>query len=361
MIIRYLLILVIFLVCTSCLPRRPFNEEEWRRQVAHTKREMLYAEHFKDGKYFNPWMPMEERGILTILRWKFEKKQNYTQEEMTFLPGFIPHLKTRIKSMPDGDFIAWIGHGTFLMRINGEYWLTDPIFNQRALLPKRKTPPGITAEEIKELGGRLTVIVSHNHYDHLDIDSISSLPEDTRIFVPLGLKDFVGSMNKANVVEMDWWQTIDCGNGINLIALPAQHWSRRIGQGFNETLWLSYMIVTPSFTIYYGADSGYFIGYKEFGKKFPHIDFALLPTTAYQPRWFMHYAHMDINEVLQAFDDLNARYFIPTQWGTFHLGDEPPGFPIMELRRQIQSRRLDKSRFIIMDIGEVIPIVKKIR
>jgi L-ascorbate metabolism protein UlaG (beta-lactamase superfamily) len=126
-----------------------------------------------------------------------------------------------------------------------------------------------------------------------------------------------------------------------------------MGQDFNETLWASYMLITPGVKIYLGGDSGYFIGYREIGRRFPGIDYALLPTTAYHPRWFMYYSHMNIDEAIAAFADLEARYMIPHQWGTFQLGDEPPGYPCLDLKRQIAEKRLDASRFIIMDIGEI--------
>jgi L-ascorbate metabolism protein UlaG (beta-lactamase superfamily) len=138
--------------------------------------------------------------------------------------------------------------------------------------------------------------------------------------------------------------------------LPAQHWSRRISQGIDTTLLASFLLVTPNATIYYGGDSGYFIGYKEIGKVYPGIDYALLPVGAYHPRWFMHYAHMDIKEVLQAFGDLNAKYFIPSQWGTFQLGNEPIGYPIIDLKRTMTEQGFDASRAIIMNLGEIIPI-----
>jgi N-acyl-phosphatidylethanolamine-hydrolysing phospholipase D len=267
-------------------------------------------------------------------------------------------MKKRIRSMPAGDFIAWIGHGTFLLRLQGEYWLTDPIFSERALLPKRVTPPAMAGKELRDLAPRVNVLISHNHYDHLDVESIRSLPEDSRIYLPLGLKNYVESFHKGPVQELDWWQEIKLGEGKKIICLPAQHWSRRIGQGHNETLWASFLLSTPGVTIYYGADSGYFIGYREFGKKFPNIDYALLATTAYHPRWFMHYAHVNIPEVLDAFHDLGAHYFIPAQWGTFPLGDEPPGYPALDLRRTIRERNLDPSHFRILDIGQIEPIRK---
>ncbi|MBN1103493.1 MAG: hypothetical protein JXL84_08800, partial [Deltaproteobacteria bacterium] len=189
-----------------------------------------------------------------------------------------------------------------------------------------------------------------------DVDSIRSLPENSRIFVPLGLKAYVESIHRGEVRELDWWESMNVGDGSRLVCLPAQHWSRRIGQGTNSTLWASFMLISPETTIYYGGDSGYFIGYREFGRRFPGIDYALLSTTAYHPRWFMHYAHKNIPEVLDAFRELGARHFIPTQWGTFPLGDEPPGYPALDLKRVIRERNLDPSRFMIMDVGEVVEI-----
>jgi L-ascorbate metabolism protein UlaG (beta-lactamase superfamily) len=338
----------------------PFDEVNWRRRVEDQSAEKLYAPHFNDGKYFNPWMPMEHGGFWRFLKWKLSPNAQYSEEEKNYKPKFIPELKKRIQSIPEGDFIAWIGHSTFLMRLRGEYWITDPIFSGRALLPKRITPPAITGEELKALTPRLNVVISHNHYDHLDADSIRSLPENTRFFVTLGLKEYVESLHKGAVREMDWWESADAGGGARLICLPAQHWSRRFGQGYNRTLWASFLLITPGTLIYYGGDSGYFMGYKEFGKKFPNIDYALLDTTAYHPRWFMHYAHKNMPEALDAFQDLGAKFFIPTQWGTFALGDEPPGYPALDLKRTIKERNLDPSRFLTLDIGQIEPIRKPV-
>lgn len=344
----------------SCIYSPPvFDEAAWRNKVNEQKPEKLYSTHFEDGRYFNPWSTTMHGGFLRFLKWKFSHSAEYTEEEKTFLPDIIPNLKERIISMPSGDFIAWVGHATFIIRVEGEYFITDPIFSERALLPKRKTPPAITGKDIGEITERINVLISHNHYDHLDKESIRTLPEQSRIFVPMGLKKYVEALSGRHVEQMDWWQTFDAGKGIKIVCLPAQHWSRRIGQKVNTTLWSSFMIITPTTKIYYAADSGYFIGYREIGKRFPGIDYVLMPTTAYQPRWFMHYAHMDIDEAISAFGDLKAKYFIPTQWGTFHLGDEPPGYPILELKRQIRDKSLDPTSFIIMDIGEIVPISKR--
>lgn len=345
----------LLLFLTSCIHAPgPFDEAAWRREVESRNVEALYAAHSRDGRYFNPWMPMENVGFGRLLKWKlFSAKARYTDEEKAFRPAVIPRLKERIQSLPEGDFIAWLGHASFLMRLQGQYWLTDPNLSDRAFWVKRVTPPAITAAEIGELTSAPNILISHNHYDHLNTDTLRSMPEGTRFVVPRGLKAYVETFHRGQVTEMDWWETLQAGHGAEIVCLPAQHWSRRIGQDVNTTLWASFLLRTPATSVYFGADSGYFIGYKEFGRRFPGIQYALLDTTAMHPRWFMHYAHKDISETIQAFQDLQAARFIATQWGTFHLGDEPPGYPALDLKRTIRDRGLEESRYFIMDIGQI--------
>ena len=131
------------LLLSSCLlPGRPFDEKKWREQVASADPALLYAPHRADGAYFNPWMP-QQKGFRDLLRWQLSEKTSYPPAEENDIPGVAPDLRERILSSP-GDFIAWIGHATFLIRIGGVYWITDPVFSERALLPKRKTPPLIS-------------------------------------------------------------------------------------------------------------------------------------------------------------------------------------------------------------------------
>jgi len=363
--IPFLPAIVLCVILLSCAAGdRTFGERDWRERADAADPSALRATHERDGSYFNPWMPAEDiGGFSRFLRWKFSSKTSYTEEEQIYLPAVLPDAVGRIRALPaDQDFILWIGHASFLIRIGGEIWLTDPMFSARALLPRRRTPPALSAEDIRQLGSkRINVVISHNHYDHLDRESLRALPDDARIFVPLGLKDYVRDLGKPQVLEMDWWQAIECGNGVRLVCLPAQHWSRRFAQGRDRTLWASYLIASPGSTVYFGGDSGYFIGYREIGRMFPGIDYALMPTTAYHPRWFMHYAHMNIDEALDAFDDLKARYFIPTQWGAFDLGDEPAGYPGLDLERTIKKRNVDPSRILILDVGQIVLIETKAR
>ena len=343
-----------FFSCSS-RDKENFSETVWATRVEETRLEDLYAPHMKEGRFFAPWMKMPDKSFLDVLGWKLFSRPNFTEEEKNFLPRVIPGTADRIANTK-GDFILWIGHNTFLIRIHNTYWLTDPIFSKRALLPSRLTPPALTLEEFNSLVKDVNIVISHNHYDHLDRDSMETLPENAAVFVPKGLKSLVMDMNKKNVTEMDWWQEVEFSNGSKLICLPAQHWSMRIGQGRNKSLWASYLLITPTATLYFGGDSGYFKGFREFGRKYPRIDYAFMATTAYQPRWFMHYQHMNVEEATRGFDELGAKFFIPTQWGTFNLGSEPAGFPGLDLKRHINAKGLDPARFKIPAIGEILKI-----
>lgn len=360
---------ICFIVCMALLPmllmpvvsscssrdKKQFSETQWALQVEETKAKDLYLPHYRNKKFFVPWMKIKDKRFLDVLGWKLFSKTNYTNPEKAFLPRVIPDTENRIKQI-QGDFILWIGHNTFLIRIDGAYWLTDPIFSKRALLPARLTPPALDIEAFNRIVKDVNIVISHNHYDHLDRSSMKQLPPHSRVFVPNGLKNYVMGMNKRNVHAMDWWESFETGKGSRLICLPAQHWSLRINQRRNQSLWASYLLITPSVTLYFGGDSGYFKGFREIGRTHPKIDYAFMATTAYHPRWFMHAQHMNIEEAVKGFEDLGASYFIPTQWGTFHLGSEPAGFPGLDLTRHIKKNNLDPSRFRIMDIGQILPV-----
>ena len=347
-------LLLVALILGSCvLAPLPFDEEQWRRSVESREAAKLYAPNQNEGAFFNPWHPMQEKSFGRFLRWRFSRSASYSEAEKTHLPRVIPDLERRMRSVAEKDYITWIGHATFLIRTGNTFWLTDPMLSKRALLPARLTPPALDMDTIGGISDPLNVVISHSHYDHLDKASIRALPRHARVFVPSGLKAYVENLHDGEVTQMGWWERLDIGEGISIICLPAQHWSRRVGQDFNVTLWASYLLIAPGVSIYYGGDSGYFVGYREIGRRYPGIDYALVPLTAYHPRWFMHYAHMDAAESIRAFQDLNARYYIPTQWGTFRLGDNPAGFPALDLKRTIERQHLDPAPYLIMDIGEI--------
>lgn len=344
-------------VTSSCasLPE-PFDEEAWRSKTDSVDPQTLYLPNKENDRFFNPWLRMPDHDVFRVFRWKlFTKAENsYTEEESTFLPAVVPDAAKRMSEASSRDYILWVGHNTFAVKIGSTLYLTDPMFSDRAVLPKRKTPPAVGAKEIAALGMDIVVILSHNHYDHFDKKSVRDLPDSARFIIPLGLGEAVRSLGKSQVTEMNWWEEIELGPGVSLVCLPAQHWSRRISQGTNKSLWASYLLITPKRKIYFAMDSGYFVGYREIGRRFPGIDYAIMPITAYHPRWFMHYNHMNVPEALRAFDELGAAYFIPNQWGTFPLGEEPPGYAYFDLKREIEKQGRDPNRFLVLDIGGMI-------
>jgi N-acyl-phosphatidylethanolamine-hydrolysing phospholipase D len=354
-ILKYLLFPIALVTLLSSCAQPQFNKDHWKQQAESTQAGQLYSKHVRDGVYFNPWIADTRRSFSSILTWRLSAKQHYTEKEETFLPKVLEDTKERILKNIDSDFILWIGHGSFLIKTGEHVWLLDPMFSHRAVLPARFTPPALTAGDINELFPQVNVIISHSHYDHLDSNSIKALSDSTHFYVPMGLKKTLRNWQpEAKITEMDWWDKLTLTPGYELHSLPAQHWSMRAFDSANSSLWASYMIVTPEQTIYFGGDSGYFKGYREFRKKYPKIDYALIPTTAYHPRWFMHYAHMNVEEAVQAFFDLEASYFIPTQWGTFRLGDNPPGYPALDLKRTIKRKQLNPKQFLIMNIGQLL-------
>jgi L-ascorbate metabolism protein UlaG (beta-lactamase superfamily) len=209
-------------------------------------------------------------------------------------------------------------------------------------------PPGIPISAIPESA---FAVISHNHYDHLDAPSVAALPASTRWFVPKGLGRYVRQAGATRVEELDWWDRVEVG-GTTLICLPAQHWSNRFDMGRNRSLWAAWLLVTPTRKIYFGGDSGYFHGFAEIGERFGPIDDAIIPIGAYEPRWFMAYSHMDIDESLRAFEALRAKRMIPMQFGIFQLGDEPAAFPAWELRRALDARPDLAARVHIPAVGE---------
>lgn len=355
--IHDLIILIALIVLSLSCTRQVFDEQKWQEKVNATKKEDLYLKNKKDGEFYNPWMPMVQKSFWGVLGWKLSKKNNsYTEYEENYLPLIKKDTYEKLLLYKNKNYILWIGHNTFLVKVDDQFFITDPIFSERAFLPKRVTPPAITIKQLNEIAKKLIIIITHNHYDHLDEDSIEQISKTAKVIVPLGLKKLMLKLNKTDIIEMDWWQEYTCNKQKKIYCLPAQHWSRRLTQSFNTTLWASYMLIAGKHKIYIGGDSGYFIGYKEFAAKFKNIDYAFLPVTAYHPRWFMYYAHVNIQEAIQAFVDLKAKCFVPTQWGTFRLGDNPPGYPALELKREIEKRSLEKNKYKIMHLGEIIEI-----
>jgi len=215
----------------GCTPKS-FDEVAWQKEVRASDPSLLYASHRKDGKFFNPWKPVEEKNLLDLIEWKVSRKREYKTIEETKLPEVIPSAEERIARLMEKDFIMWLGHGSFLIRLKGEFFLTDPILTDRAFIVKRKSPPAFYADSLKSIADVFTVIISHNHYDHLDRETIEALPDKSTILCPPGLKEYLNEFcGKKQVVELDWWQEYTNESGIKIVSLP------RPSTGPNGPIW----------------------------------------------------------------------------------------------------------------------------
>ena len=219
-------------------------------------------------------------------------------------------------------------------------WAGDP----------RAVDPGVALDKLPQID---IVLISHNHYDHLDEPTILALAKNpnTRFFVPLRLRDWFEDRGISNVEELDWWEGVTY-KGVKIICTPAQHFSGRWVTDRNTTLWCSWVIIGNGRRLYFGGDSGYFRGFAEIGKRFGPFDLALLPIGAYEPREMMKPLFMSPADAVQASIDLKTKKMIGIHWGTFQRGDEPLGEPPKLLREEVDKRHLDHDQFLIFMIGE---------
>jgi L-ascorbate metabolism protein UlaG (beta-lactamase superfamily) len=316
--------------------------------------------HHTPKGFRNPYRP-SERGFGDFLRWRFGLGPN---EIPPISPAQVSNDKPEIVQpsislikRPDSNQaqITWIGHSTFLIQIEGINILTDPIFSDYCgpssfLGIKRVTPPGVPFEKLPPIHA---VLISHNHYDHLDAPTVKRLGSGPTYFVPLGIARWFEKRKIKNVVEMDWWQTHSL-QGLKFHSVPLQHFSNRTPFDRNETLWSGWMVETKSAKIFFAGDTGYSPVFKEIGDRFGPIQISIIPIGAYRPRWFMSPVHVDPPEAIKILKDIHSQIAIAGHWGTFKLSDEPLGEPPVYLRKVMKENGIDERQFILMKFGETM-------
>jgi N-acyl-phosphatidylethanolamine-hydrolysing phospholipase D len=224
----------------------------------------------------------------------------------------------------DNPSVTWIGHATFLMRMDGVTFLTDPMFSERASPvgfagPKRLNPPGVPLDALPPID---FVVLSHDHYDHTDLPSLAALAKrGTRFVVGLGMGDLIREIG-GEPIELDWWQSTEIGS-VRVHCVPAQHFSGRSLGGGDQRLWAGWVVVGSSRRFYHAGDTGYFDGFRTIGERLGPIDLAAMPIGAYDPAPIMRFVHVNPEEAVRAALDVRARRVIGMHWGTFDLTDEP--------------------------------------
>ncbi len=221
--------------------------------------------------------------------------------------------------------VTWVGHATLLVQVDGENILTDPIWSDRASPvgfagPRRLVPPGIRFEDLPAI---TAVIISHDHYDHLDVKTVERINRTwhPRFFVPLGVKAFLADYGVRDVVELDWWESAPLRD-LTFVLTPAQHSSGRGLRDQNLRLWGSWVVTAPGKRIFFAGDSGYFKGFKEIGEKLGPFDLVMMPIGGYSA-WERHPNHLNPEEAVQAFEDVRGRLMVPMHFGTFDFNREP--------------------------------------
>ena len=317
--------------------------------------------HSKSG-FRNPWPdaggPRNHLGA--FLRWRRERLQNPPA------PNPVRHALAvgtpavaRPAAPADEVRITWIGQATFLVQIGGMNVLTDPMFSPRASPvpwagPKRLRAPALALADLPEIHA---VVVSHDHFDHLDGPTVRWLARsnpEAEWTVPLGFHSWLRARSVRRVHELDWWDARESG-ALTITALPAQHWCARGPLGGGPRLWSAWEIRSAQHSVFFAGDSGYCPAYREIGASRPPFDAVLMPIGAYAPRWFMRPAHMDPDEAVQAYRDLGgAGHFFGMHWGTFRLSDEPLDEPPVRARAAWEAAALPPDRLHVEPPGSTL-------
>ncbi|SFC42254.1 MBL fold metallo-hydrolase [Streptomyces aidingensis] len=236
-----------------------------------------------------------------------------------------------------GTSVTWAGHASWVIRTGGLTVLADPVWSRKILAtPPRITPVGVAWERLPEIDA---VVISHNHYDHLDLPTLRRLPPDTPLLVPAGLGPWCRRRGFTRVTDLDWWETAELparpesAGTVRFGFVPAHHWSRRTLTDTCRSLWGGWVLTGPAgHRVYFAGDTGYGHWFSQIGSRWPGIDLALLPVGAYAPRWMQGSVHTDPEEAVRACADVGARRLAPMHWGAFLLSGEPPLEPLHRVR-----------------------------
>ncbi|MGA0077167.1 MAG: MBL fold metallo-hydrolase [Pelagibacteraceae bacterium] len=314
--------------------------------------------HNLDGTFRNPeGSPVRSSNIkFSYSTFSKEKKKldlTYPSEHVVSQEKVLSDLN----NLKDNNYIAWIGHATFLIKLGDTTIITDPLFSKNAgplvFGPKRYIDPAIPLNKIPKIN---LFLLTHNHYDHLDYRTIKKFPhKEAKVIVPLKLSKYFTKNKFNDVEEIDWYQETQINNDIKITLLPAVHWSKRTLTDTNKTLWGSFLIEYKGKKIFFACDTGYGNIYKELGNKYGPIDITFINIGAYdfRPMFEKSVYHTNPEEALNIGKDLNSKKLIGMHWGTVVLSLEPIMEPPVRFKNSAEKYGYQKKDAMIFKIGEV--------
>jgi L-ascorbate metabolism protein UlaG (beta-lactamase superfamily) len=318
------------------------------------------SDHFDGERFFDPH-GVPPRSRRDLLRWMADRYWRGTRAKW---PIWAPSPYSDQPPARVGGAIlrvSYVGHASWLIQTAGLNILVDPVWSKRAspfgfVGPKRVNDPGIAFANLPPIDA---VLVSHAHYDHLDLTTLSRLAaaHRPRVITPLGNDAIMRNANPAIAAEAhDWDERIELGAGVATTLVPTRHWSARNLSDRNMSLWASFVIETPAGRIYFVADSAYGRYFRDVRERHGPFKLAILPIGAYEPRWFMSDQHMNPAEAVQAFIDCGAGHALGHHYGTFQLTDEPIHAPLVALANALEDRGIPPERFRTLWPGQVLQL-----
>lgn len=308
------------------------------------------SDHF-DGRTFFNQASVGPKGMREFLRWRVTRRpERWRRKELR--PGAPPPAE----GVPGRVRATFVNHSTVLIQIDGLNILTDPIWSERCSPvswagPRRAHPPGVRFEDLPRIDA---ILLSHNHYDHLDLPTLERLAaaHKPRIFCPLGNRALLEERAIGGGYDMDWWQDDKLGDGVRVTCVPAQHWSSRGTRDRARTLWGGFVIEGPSGMVYFAGDTGDGPHFAQVRERFGAPKLALLPIGAYQPQWFMSPVHMNPREAVAAHRTLEAKASLAIHFGTFSLADDAQEEPLVDLAQAKGEAAVSDREFWVLEPGE---------
>ena len=318
----------------------------------HSMSETYKVSDHYDGKTFHNPGQNDLKSFWQVLKWKM------TNARVEW-PETVPTKNYPLRPLATNEKInaTFVNHATFLIQLPGLNILTDPLFSERTspftfMGPMRVRPPGIPLEMLPKID---VVLISHNHYDHLDLEAIKQIDGKFHplFLVALGDEKLLLENGIQNVKAMDWWEEVKVKD-VRMTFAPSQHWSARWLWDKNKSLWGSFMIDNGRVKTYFAGDTGYGAHFLDIKSRLGAPDLALLPIGAYKPQWFMRFHHMNPEDAVKAHIDLGATRSIGMHFGTFQLADEGFDEPVRDLNIAREKLNIPESKFSVLEEGQAL-------